>query len=82
LQEVIQGEQSMLTELETTLLGIMMMVIMLGMGASMTWRDFLIAFPQAQGHPDRASVAISWSCPFWAMRWRCCWACRPRWRWG
>lgn len=39
----------MLTELETTLLGIMMMVIMLGMGASMTWRDFLIAFRKPQG---------------------------------
>jgi bile acid transporter len=34
----------MLTELETTLLGVMMMVIMLGMGSSMTYRDFLIAF--------------------------------------
>ncbi|MBA4263353.1 MAG: transporter, partial [Comamonadaceae bacterium] len=33
----------MLTEFETTLLGIMMIVIMLGMGASLTWRDFLIA---------------------------------------
>jgi BASS family bile acid:Na+ symporter len=39
----------MLTELETTLLGIMMMVIMLGMGASMTWRDFLIAFRKPRG---------------------------------
>jgi BASS family bile acid:Na+ symporter len=39
----------MLTELETTLLGIMMMVIMLGMGASMTWRDFLIAFRKPKG---------------------------------
>ena len=39
----------MLTELETTLLGIMMMVIMLGMGASMTPRDFLIAFRKPQG---------------------------------
>jgi BASS family bile acid:Na+ symporter len=38
-----------LTELETTLLGIMMMVIMLGMGASMTWRDFLIAFRKPKG---------------------------------
>ena len=38
----------MLTELETTLLGIMMMVIMLGMGASMTWRDFFIAFRNAR----------------------------------
>lgn len=39
----------MLTELETTLLGIMMMVIMLGMGSSMTWRDFLIAFRKPKG---------------------------------
>ncbi|MCC5959143.1 MAG: bile acid:sodium symporter [Rhodobacteraceae bacterium] len=39
----------MLTELETTLLGIMMMVIMLGMGASMTPRDFLIAFRKPKG---------------------------------
>ncbi len=29
----------MLTELETKLLGVMMMVIMLGMGSSMTYRD-------------------------------------------
>ncbi|PZX38930.1 BASS family bile acid:Na+ symporter [Roseinatronobacter thiooxidans] len=39
----------MLTELETTLLGVMMMVIMLGMGASMTPRDFLIAFRKPKG---------------------------------
>jgi bile acid transporter len=39
----------MLTETETTLLGVMMMVIMLGMGASMTWRDFLIAFRKPKG---------------------------------
>jgi bile acid transporter len=39
----------MLTELETTLLGVMMMVIMLGMGASMTWRDFFIAFRKPKG---------------------------------
>lgn len=39
----------MLTEFETTLLGIMMMVIMLGMGSSMTWRDFLIAFRKPKG---------------------------------
>jgi bile acid transporter len=39
----------MLTELETTLLGVMMMVIMLGMGASMTWRDFMIAFRKPKG---------------------------------
>lgn len=39
----------MLTELETTLLGVMMMVIMLGMGSSMTYRDFLIAFRKPKG---------------------------------
>ena len=39
----------MLTELETKLLGIMMMVIMLGMGASLTPRDFLIAFRKPKG---------------------------------
>jgi bile acid transporter len=39
----------MLTESETTLLAVMMMVIMLGMGASMTWRDFMIAFRKPQG---------------------------------
>ncbi|MGY6549404.1 MAG: bile acid:sodium symporter family protein [Roseinatronobacter sp.] len=39
----------MLTELETTLLGVMMMVIMLGMGASMTPRDFRIAFRKPKG---------------------------------
>jgi len=39
----------MLTELETTLLGVMMMIIMLGMGASMTPRDFLIAFRKPRG---------------------------------
>jgi bile acid transporter len=39
----------MVTEFETALLGIMMMVIMLGMGASMTPRDFLIAFRKPKG---------------------------------
>jgi len=39
----------MVTEAETTLLGIMMMVIMLGMGASMTPRDFLLAFRKPRG---------------------------------
>jgi BASS family bile acid:Na+ symporter len=39
----------MLTEFETKLLGIMMMVIMLGMGASLTFKDFLIAFKKPQG---------------------------------
>ena len=39
----------MLTEFETQLLGLMMMVIMLGMGASLTHRDFLIAFRKPKG---------------------------------
>jgi BASS family bile acid:Na+ symporter len=39
----------MLTEHETKLLGIMMMVIMLGMGASLTFKDFRIAFRKPQG---------------------------------
>ena len=39
----------MLTELETSLLGVMMMIIMLGMGASMTPRDFLLAFRKPKG---------------------------------
>ena len=39
----------MVTELETRLLGAMMMVIMLGMGASLTFKDFLIAFRKPQG---------------------------------
>lgn len=39
----------MVTEFETKLLGMMMMVIMLGMGASLTWRDFLIAFRKPKG---------------------------------
>ena len=39
----------MVTEFETKLLGAMMMLIMLGMGASLTWRDFLIAFRKPKG---------------------------------
>lgn len=39
----------MLSDAETKLLGIMMMVIMLGMGASLTFRDFLIAFKKPKG---------------------------------
>ena len=39
----------MLTDLETKLLGVMMMVIMLGMGASLTWRDFRLAFRKPRG---------------------------------
>lgn len=39
----------MLTEIETRLLGILMMIIMLGMGASLTFKDFRIAFRKPQG---------------------------------
>ncbi len=39
----------MLTDTETKLLGILMMVIMLGMGASLTFKDFRIAFKKPQG---------------------------------
>jgi len=39
----------MLTETETRLLGLMMMVIMLGMGASLTFKDFAIALRRPQG---------------------------------
>lgn len=39
----------MLSDTETKLLGVMMMVIMLGMGASLTFRDFLIAFKKPKG---------------------------------
>ena len=39
----------MLTDLETRLLGVMMMVITLGMGASLTFKDFRIAMRKPQG---------------------------------
>ncbi len=39
----------MLTEQETKLLGVMMMLIMLGMGASLTFKDFRIAFKKPKG---------------------------------
>lgn len=39
----------MLTEAETRLLGIMMMIIMFGMGASLTFKDFAIALRKPQG---------------------------------
>ncbi len=39
----------MLSELENKLLGVMMMVIMLGMGASLTFKDFAIALRRPQG---------------------------------
>ena len=38
----------MLTELETTLLGVMMIIIMLGMGSSLTFKDFAIALRKPQ----------------------------------
>ncbi|MBS3911562.1 MAG: bile acid:sodium symporter [Hydrogenophaga sp.] len=39
----------MLSEFETQLLGVMMMLIMLGMGASLTFKDFRIAFRKPKG---------------------------------
>ncbi|MFN9505846.1 MAG: bile acid:sodium symporter [Rubrivivax sp.] len=39
----------MLSDTETKLLGVMMMVIMLGMGASLTFKDFAIAMRKPQG---------------------------------
>jgi bile acid transporter len=39
----------MLSDTETKLLGVMMMVIMLGMGASLTFKDFVIALRKPQG---------------------------------
>jgi sodium/bile acid cotransporter 2 len=51
----------MLTPLETKLLGVMMMVIMLGMGASLTFRDFLIAVKKPRG------VLIGLVCQFGIM---------------
>jgi sodium/bile acid cotransporter 2 len=51
----------MITEFETRLLGMMMMVIMLGMGASLTWRDFLIAAQRPKG------VLVGMLCQFGIM---------------
>ncbi|MFB1016978.1 MAG: transporter, partial [Burkholderiaceae bacterium] len=51
----------MVTEFETKLLGLMMMVIMLGMGASLTWRDFLIACRKPKG------VLIGLACQYGIM---------------
>jgi len=51
----------MLTELETRLLGVMMMLIMLGMGASLTFKDFRIAFRKPQG------IAIGLACQYGIM---------------
>jgi hypothetical protein len=67
----------MLTEFETTLLGIMMIVIMFGMGASLTWRDFLIAFRKPKGRAGGPAVPVrhhaAAGLPAGARRW----ACRP-----
>jgi solute carrier family 10 (sodium/bile acid cotransporter), member 2 len=51
----------MLTETETRLLGVMMAVIMLGMGASLTFRDFLIAFRKPKG------VLVGLACQYGIM---------------
>jgi len=51
----------MLSPLETTLLGVMMMVIMLGMGASLTFKDFAIALRKPQG------IAIGLVCQYGLM---------------
>jgi bile acid transporter len=51
----------MLTDLEVRLLGIMMIVIMLGMGASLTFKDFKIALRKPQG------VAIGLVCQYGLM---------------
>jgi BASS family bile acid:Na+ symporter len=51
----------MLTPLETKMLGVMMMVIMLGMGASLTFRDFMIAFRKPKG------VLVGLLCQFGIM---------------
>jgi BASS family bile acid:Na+ symporter len=51
----------MLTEFETRLLGLMMMAIMLGMGASLTFKDFRIAFRKPQG------IAVGLVCQYGIM---------------
>jgi bile acid transporter len=51
----------MLSPLETTLLGVMMMVIMLGMGASLTFKDFAIALRKPQG------IAVGLVCQYGLM---------------
>jgi bile acid transporter len=51
----------MLSPLETTLLGVMMMVIMLGMGASLTFKDFAIALRKPQG------IAVGLICQYGIM---------------
>jgi BASS family bile acid:Na+ symporter len=51
----------MLSETETRLLGVMMMVIMLGMGASLTFKDFAIALRKPVG------VAVGLLCQYGIM---------------
>jgi len=51
----------MLSETETRLLGVMMMIIMLGMGASLTFKDFAIALRKPVG------VLIGLSCQYGLM---------------
>ena len=51
----------MLTEFETRLLGAMMMIIMLGMGASLTFKDFRIAFRKPQG------ILVGFACQYGIM---------------
>ncbi|TVQ96720.1 MAG: transporter [Deltaproteobacteria bacterium] len=51
----------MLTELETSLLGIMMIIIMLGMGASLTFKDFAIALRRPHG------IAVGMICQYGLM---------------
>ncbi len=51
----------MLSETETRLLGVMMMVIMLGMGASLTFKDFAIALRKPVG------VAVGMLCQYGLM---------------
>lgn len=51
----------MLSETETTLLGVMMMIIMLGMGASLTFKDFAIALRRPAG------IAVGLLCQYGVM---------------
>jgi len=51
----------MLSDTETKLLGVMMMVIMLGMGASLTFKDFAIALRRPAG------VAVGLACQYGLM---------------
>jgi BASS family bile acid:Na+ symporter len=51
----------MLTETETRLLGVMMMIIMLGMGSSLTFKDFAIALRKPQG------IAVGLVCQYGVM---------------